>query len=260
MKSLKIINTELLEYYKKNQPITLLKHFNKLKNESKNGADLNFYNTISAVYSSRIEGSRLLVSDYFKIHNSGMNKSNKDYKQVNDLIKAYEFAQNRKLNKNNLFESHGISTKTLISDEKYKGTLRDKPVGIYNEIGELVYVGCPVEDLENQIILFFQDIQALLTRELTYNEVFYFASMIHLCFVKIHPFADGNGRTARLLEKWFIAQHLNKTAWKIQSEKLYQTRLKSYYKNLDIGKTYETVNYKASFPFLKMLPMALRIK
>ncbi|WP_220392957.1 Fic family protein [Chitinophaga lutea] len=34
--------------------------------------------------------------------------------------------------------------------------------------------------------------------------------MIHLVFVKIHPRADGNGRSARLLEKWFLAVKLGK--------------------------------------------------
>jgi hypothetical protein len=33
---------------------------------------------------------------------------------------------------------------------------------------------------------------------------------------------------------------------------------KSYYNALDIGKTYDTVNYNASYPFLKMLPLALK--
>ncbi len=260
MKTLKIIQTEILDYYKKKQPITILKHFNKLKNQGKEVADLSFYNTVSAVYSSRIEGSRLLVSDYFKIHNSGMNKTNKDYKQVNDLIKAYEFAQSKKLNLKTFLQSHALSTKTLISNEKYRGKLRDKAVGIYNENAELVYTGCSVNLLEKEIKMLFEDIKTLLSQDLTYSEVFYFASMVHLCFVKIHPFADGNGRTARLLEKWFISECLGTTGWKIQSEKLYQTRLKSYYINLDIGKTYDTINYNASFPFLKMLPVALRIK
>ncbi|MBL0098191.1 MAG: Fic family protein [Bacteroidetes bacterium] len=34
--------------------------------------------------------------------------------------------------------------------------------------------------------------------------------MIHLVFVKIHPLNDGNGRSARLIEKWFLAQKLGK--------------------------------------------------
>lgn len=260
MKKLNIIHTDLLDYYKAKQPITILKHFNRLKSKSNGSADLSFYNTISAVYSSRIEGSKLLVSDYLKIHNSGMNTTNKDYKQVNDLIKAYEFAQSRKLNLKNVLQSHILSTKTLIDKQRYRGQLRDKPVGVYNENGERIYVGCPVEILDKEMNFLFEDIKDLLDKELTYNEVFYFASMIHLCFVKIHPFADGNRRTARLLEKWFIAECLGKTAWKIQNEKLYQERIKSYYNALDIGKTYDTVNYNASYPFLKMLPMALKVK
>jgi Fic family protein len=84
--------------------------------------------------------------------------------------------------------------------------------------------------------------------------------MIHLVFVKIHPFADGNGRSARLLEKWFLSQKLGSTAWFIPSEKLYQTRLRSYYKNVDIGKDYSSINFDLSIPFLLMLPMALTIK
>lgn len=54
----------------------------------------------------------------------------------------------------------------------------------------------------------FDDIRMLLDMELTEKEVFYYASLIHLMFVHIHPFADGNGRSARLLEKWFITSSL----------------------------------------------------
>ena len=50
--------------------------------------------------------------------------------------------------------------------------------------------------------------------------------MIHLLFVKIHPWNDGNGRSARLIEKWFIAQKLGDKAWFIQSEKNYYKIIK----------------------------------
>ena len=56
---------------------------------------------------------------------------------------------------------------------------------------------------------------------LSIQEVFYYATFIHLVFVKIHPWDDGNGRSARLLEKWFLAQKLGEKAWFLQSEKMY---------------------------------------
>jgi Fic family protein len=56
--------------------------------------------------------------------------------------------------------------------------------------------------------------------------------MIHLVFVKIHPWNDGNGRSARLLEKWFLAQMLGYKAWFVQSEKYYYTQHDTYYNNI----------------------------
>jgi len=82
--------------------------------------------------------------------------------------------------------------------------------------------------------------------------------VIHLVFVNIHPFDDGNGRAARLLEKWFIAQLLGDKAWFIQSELYYYRNINSYYQNLNrLGIFYEQLDYNKALPFLLMLPMSL---
>ena len=68
--------------------------------------------------------------------------------------------------------------------------------------------------------------------------------MISLVFVKIHPFEDGNGRTSRLLEKWFIAEKTNKKAWFLKSELNYFNKQKSYFLALNkMGLFYENTDY-----------------
>ena len=82
---------------------------------------------------------------------------------------------------------------------------------------------------------------------------FYYASMIHLVFVKIHPFQDGNGRTARLLEKWFLIEKIGQKAIAVQLEKNYYKHLKNYYANIiKLGLEYEVLDYGKSLDFLLM--------
>ena len=80
----------------------------------------------------------------------------------------------------------------------------------------------------------FTDIASLLEQSLSDEEVFYYASMIHLVFVHIHPFSDGNGRTARILEKWFLTQKLGRDFWNISSEEYYWNHRKQYYDNINL--------------------------
>ena len=106
--------------------------------------------------------------------------------------------------------------------------------------------------------LLWNDIEELKKDSLSTTEVFYFAAFIHIVFVNIHPFEDGNGRAARLLEKWFIAEKLGKKAWYLQSELNYYTHVNDYYKNINrIGIFYEQLDYSKALPFLLMLPNAL---
>ena len=83
--------------------------------------------------------------------------------------------------------------------------------------------------------------------------MFYYASLIHIVFVKIHPFQDGNGRTARLIEKWFLLEKLGVIANSIQLEKNYYQNLEAYYNNIKIlGLEYENPDFKKSLDFLLM--------
>lgn len=57
------------------------------------------------------------------------------------------------------------------------------------------------------------------TASLHAYEIFYYAAFVHLVFIKIHPSQDGNGRTARLLEKWFLIEKMGEKATAVQLKK-----------------------------------------
>ena len=82
--------------------------------------------------------------------------------------------------------------------------------------------------------------------------------MIHLRFAHILPLLDGNGRVARLFEKWFLASRVGETAWWIVSDQLYWENRAEYYRNINLGVNYYELNYNRCVPFLLMLPRATR--
>jgi Fic family protein len=259
MEKFKIISSEYFTFYNKKQKITLQKHFRKLKEKSTSGMDgFNFSFVSSSVYSSMIEGSGIDIDTYFRYRD--LKVRNKSFKEIQDLIEAYKFAKSNKLTLSNVMKAHSILSKTLlINNPEYVGKIRNKMVTVRKD-GVIIYTACPTLQVKSELNKLFSDITVLIKADLTISEVFYYASMIHLRFVQIHPFGDGNGRVTRLIEKWFLAEKLGSRAWFIQSEKMYQKRILFYYKNIDLGESYDKLNYDLSIPFLIMLPISLRTK
>ena len=124
---------------------------------------------------------------------------------------------------------------------------------VINSEDQIEYVAANPENVGQELDKLFHDIELLQNRELNSFEIFYYASLIHLVFVKIHPFQDGNGRTARLMEKWFLIEKLGEKANSVQLEKNYYKNLKDYYANIKkIGLEYEKLDYKKCLDFLLM--------
>lgn len=225
-------------------------------NFSDSDSNFDYLTKASAVYSSNIEGNSIDLNSFMNYEmNKDKFKPGKEIEEIEQLIKAYSFAQTNKLTEDNFLKTHGILSKTLLIKSK-QGKYRTEQVGVFGKSG-LAYLAVEPELVANEMKLFFEEIEELLNQELSPAEVFYFASMIHLRFVHIHPFRDGNGRAARLLEKWFISEKLGKNFWKIPSEENYKNNQQKYYDNIHLGVNFYELNYDNCLAFLEMLPKCL---
>lgn len=90
---------------------------------------------------------------------------------------------------------------------------------------DIFWRGVPSKDLTKYMNDFIK-IYRQSGLSLLYSNPFLFSSLIHLLFVRIHPYIDGNGRTARILHNLKFTEMINK---------LYGTRLKISPLNISIN-------------------------
>lgn len=218
--------------------------------------DVGYKIQASAVYSSNIEGNTIDLNSFmnYKLSQEKF-KPQKEVQEIENLIAAYEFAQSNSLTEKNFLNCHKIFAKTLVIKSQ-QGKYRNDKVGIFGQSG-LVYLAIEPEFVQDAMSDLFEDLNVLLKKALSQSKVFYFASLIHLIFAHIHPFRDGNGRAARLLEKWFLASKLGEEFWKLSSEKYYKEHQNEYYSNINLGVNYYELNYNKCLPFLLMLPQSM---
>lgn len=250
-----ILNQAYFKDYKTQLPIDIESGLSGLPNRTHSLEEFNFYLANSAVHSSNIEGNTVSFDTYLKSSEFNRHLKTKEIKEIEDLIAAYQFARENDLTLDNALRAHEILTTSILL-KKERGKIRKVNVGVRSE-GRLIYLAIEPEFIKKELEKLFADISILLKSKLTPTEIFYYAAYIHLVFVNIHPFVDGNGRATRLVEKWFLAKMLGDIAWCITSEKNYWDNRPTYYKNLQIGVNYYEVKYEKSLPFLLMLPNAL---
>ncbi|WP_246169023.1 Fic family protein [Rudanella paleaurantiibacter] len=248
----------MLQSYLLEVPKGLQEAFDALHDAPLSTPNFSFYTSVASVFSSKIEGENIELDSYIKHKRDGLPFLPDYTKKIDDLYQTYEFAQQRPLNKENVVEAHKLLGKHLVATA-WQGRYRIQNMYVSTEDGRIEYVAAPPAQVPTEMASFFSDLETLQNTPMAIEEVFFYASLVHLVFVKIHPWNDGNGRTARLLEKWFLAQKLGEKAWFMQSEKMYYQQHSVYYQNLRrLGLEYNELDYGKALPFLLMLPQAVR--
>ena len=219
--------------------------------------------TASAVFSSNIEGNTLDLNSFSNAKLFGKNfPQHKEEQEIEDLIQAYIFAEENTLTEKTFLQCHKISSSTLLP-ESQQGKYRNQKVGVFGKSG-LIYMAVEEEHVEKEMKILFEEIDFFCIKnnplsspyqgEINTMKIFFFASYIHLRFVHIHPFMDGNGRMARILEKWIIANCVGKNIWSVQTEEIYKNNRQQYYDSINIGVNFYERDYNKAFPFLSLLP------
>ncbi len=234
--------------------------FAEIKEREWTVENFRFYTAVSVMSSSRIEGEQLEVDSYVKHKILNIEYLSNLTEKPNDLYIAYEYARDNALSLENFYKAHAIATNHLLPASQ-RGVIRAGNMLIMDQqTNRIQYEAAMANIVKREFECFWDELSKLINAVLNEEEVFYYAALIHLVFVKIHPFNDGNGRAARLLEKWFLAIKLGERAWYIGSEYYYYNNLQAYYNNLaSIGLYYNELKYEKGLPFLLMLPNALII-
>lgn len=254
---LEIIPTDLLEQYCKEVDDSLSVKFENLTDAEISTDTFSFYTSVASVFSSKIEGENIDLDSYIKHKKFGIEFLPDYTKKIDDLYGAYTFAADNELNKKNISNAHKLLGKHIVA-KNYQGKNRIQNMYVSTPDGKIEYVAATPFELDAEMKKFYKDVKILLQTKLNIQEVFFFAAMIHLVFIKIHPWNDGNGRSGRLIEKWFLSQKLGEKAWFIQSEKNYYLQHQTYYKNIRaLGIEYIELDYTKALPFLLMLPNSL---
>jgi Fic family protein len=260
MKQFQLISYNQFPRFQKQVKPSVKKCFQQLTEKDFTVQDFKNYMLAGAVASSQIEGSTLNLNSFYTSKQNRINK--KEVAEIENLLKAYQYAKRYGLSQKGLLKCHAMLSASFTNvTKKQKGRYRQTMVGISGWKG-LLYVAVEPQFVQQEMGKLFTDIEILLSQQLTLKEVLYYAAYIHFMFAKIHPFADGNGRAARLVEKWFLAENLGVAAWSIPTEKFYYDNRQVYYNGLNTGIDYyeslKKINQVHSF--LLLLPKAVCYK
>lgn len=254
---LRIVTDQLLDEYREKVNLSPLNKIDNIKKKEIRVDYFDFYRSVSSVYSSKIEGEDIDFDSYYK-HKFLKVEFQPDYtRRADDLYDAYNYIDSHQLTFQNLQKAHAILSQNLLPKSQ-QGSIRPNPMFVINSDDEIEYVAASPGILKDELDSLFDDVDVLLREDLDPFEVFYFAALLHLVFVKIHPFQDGNGRAARLLEKWFLTECIGNKATAVQLEKNYYKKRDDYYANIrKIGLEYENLDYTKALDFLLMTALGI---
>lgn len=184
-------------------------------------------------YSNQIEGNQLTVEQVTAVLGGQKIKGkSKDVKEIQNYHEAINYIErvsqdSSGIRPNDFYDVHQLVVKDVLQ-KKDSGCLRQVPVSIMNPASGDVIEECPEPHFLSDLM---EDLWSWLdqTKQL---DPFLRAFSFHFLIVAIHPFVDGNGRTARLMQHLLLLKSGEDIARLIPSETVIVENKQNYYQAL----------------------------
>lgn len=192
---------------------------------------------LSTHYSTQIEGNRLTEAQVKEVIEGGgrFPGRERDEAEVRNYFRALEFIEGQVREQVNVSETliqriHGLTYHGRPTPTAY----RDRQNVIRNSAsGGIVYLPPEARDvgrLMEQLVYWIN--ASVVQDELPIPII---AALAHYQFATIHPYYDGNGRTARLLTTFILHRYGYGLKGIYALEAYYARKLEDYYNALDVG-------------------------
>lgn len=205
--------------------------------------------------STSIEGNPLNANEIRAVITSDKIYSKEEYAEIEaqNYKKALDYIEKRRygdsdISLEDILELHRIITDRLL-DKSRNGKIRKNPVYIENQNHEVVYTAIEPEKVEKAL----NDLLDWIKSSQFQIHPVVIAAIIHFRIAAIHPFADGNGRTARALTSLFLALNQYDCDGSLELDSFYATDRKAYYSVLELvnGKDYNSSEKADLTPWLE---------
>jgi len=199
--------------------------------------------TLSAHTSTRIEGNPLPLTEVkrlLKSHAGNLRESEREVVNYNEALRTLNrlvSEGSRELTLRWILDIHETLMKGLL-DSYHCGRLRAEPV-IVNDprTGETVYLPPDHDDVGPLL----EELTSFIARNQDVMDPLILAGLLHKQFVIIHPFTDGNGRTARLATKVLMAAMGIDTFPLFSFENYYNKNVSRYFAEVGVSGNYYEV-------------------
>lgn len=200
----------------------------------------------SAHSSTHIEGNRLNLEQVNKLaQGRTITATRKDKREVLNYLsvlkKIDKLVAGNKLTVKDILKIHRLVTKDTLERPEDCGAFRMRYVVVGNPFTREIYFRPPknkdVPGLVKDLVDWINPVRCSSSNGVNANESQQLDSVIqsgiaHYEFVRIHPFVDGNGRTARVLATWILYKRGFDTKQFFCLDDYYNSDKPAYYKAL----------------------------